>query len=192
MKDRNDLAFDLFRGRLVRLSAVDPDSLSRSFVDWTHDSEYWRLMAATPPYPLSQEGIKKFIEKDLLKEDPRNLFFTIRALEDDRVIGGLGFDGISYTQGETFVGIGIGERGYWDRGYGTDAMNVLLRYAFTELNLQRATLTVFEYNARAIRSYEKCGFRVEGRSREALHREGRRWDLVFMGILQEEWLALNA
>jgi RimJ/RimL family protein N-acetyltransferase len=192
MKDKNELAVDLFRGRLIRLCAVDPDSLSKSFVNWTRDTEYWRLLAATPPYPWSQEGVKKFIEKDLLKDDPRNIFFTIRALEDDRLIGELGFDGISYTQGETFVGIGIGERDYWDKGYGTDAMNVLLRYGFTELNLQRVTLTVFEYNARAIRSYEKCGFRVEGRTRETLHREGRRWDVIFMGILQEEWQALNA
>jgi len=192
MKDKNELAADLFRGKLVRFCAADPESLSKSFVHWTHDSEYWRLLAATPPYPWSQEGVRKFIEKDLEKDDPRNIFFAIRTLEDDRVIGELGLDGISYTQGETFVGIGIGERDYWDKGYGTDAMNILLRYAFTELNLERVTLTVFEYNARAIRSYEKCGFRVEGHSRETLHREGRRWDVIFMGILQEEWQALNA
>jgi RimJ/RimL family protein N-acetyltransferase len=192
MKDKNELTADLLRGKLVRLCAMDSESISKFFVGWTHDSEYWRLMAATPPYPWSQEGVKKFIEKELQKDDPRNIFFVIRALEDDRVIGEIGFDSISYTQGDTFVGIGIGERDYWGKGYGTDAINVILRYAFTELNLQRVSLTVFEYNARAIRSYEKCGFRVEGRAREMLHREGRRWDIIFMGILQEEWQALNA
>jgi RimJ/RimL family protein N-acetyltransferase len=70
-------------------------------------------------------------------------------------------------------------------------MNVLLRFAFTEVNLKRVSLGVFEYNPRAIRSYEKAGFRLEGRLRSLLHREGRRWDNLFMGILREEWLELN-
>ena len=70
-------------------------------------------------------------------------------------------------------------------------MKVVLRYAFTELNLQRLTLTVFEYNPRAVRAYEKTGFRHEGRLRQFLNREGRRWDMLFMGILRHEWMEQN-
>jgi len=66
-------------------------------------------------------------------------------------------------------------------------MRVMLRYAFAELNLHRVSLNVFEYNPRAIRSYEICGFVREGRCRQALHRDGRRWDLIYMGIMREEW-----
>ena len=66
-------------------------------------------------------------------------------------------------------------------------MGVLLRYAFAELNLRRVSLSVFEYNPRAMRSYEKAGFVVEGRRRQALNRDGRRWDVIHMGILREEW-----
>ncbi len=90
------------------------------------------------------------------------------------------------------MGIGIGERDYWGRGYGTDAMQVLLRYAFDELNLHRVSLGVFEYNTRAIRAYEKAGFVVEGRGPQELHRDGRRWDMIFMGILREEWQRARA
>jgi RimJ/RimL family protein N-acetyltransferase len=68
-------------------------------------------------------------------------------------------------------------------------MRVVLRYAFQELNLRRVSLTTYEYNPRAIRSYEKAGFIHEGRARKFLLREGRRWDLLFMGVLREEWLA---
>jgi len=89
------------------------------------------------------------------------------------------------------MGIGIGDKAYWGRGVGTEVMNILLRYVFTELNLHRLSLTVFEYNQRAIRLYEKCGFKIEGINREYHFRDGRRWDLVSMGILREEWLALN-
>jgi RimJ/RimL family protein N-acetyltransferase len=70
-------------------------------------------------------------------------------------------------------------------------MKVILRYAFTEVNLQRVSLTVFEYNPRAVRSYEKTGFRHEGRFRQFLNRENRRWDMLFMGILRDEWLEQN-
>jgi len=70
-------------------------------------------------------------------------------------------------------------------------MRILLRYAFTELNLRRVTLTVFAYNPRAIRSYEKVGFRHEGHLRDFLNREGRRWHELYMGILREEWMEQN-
>ena len=111
---------------------------------------------------------------------------------DERIIGGIGLDAIYWTHRDAFVGIGIGDKEDWGKGYGTDAMRILLRYAFTELNLRRVTLDVFEYNPRGIRSYEKAGFVIEGRVREAVMREGRRWDMVYMGILREEWLKTQA
>jgi len=67
---------------------------------------------------------------------------------------------------------------------------VVLRYGFNELNLRRVTLTVFEYNPRAIRSYEKAGFQHEGRVRQALLRDGKRWDMFYMGILRDDWKKL--
>ena len=66
-------------------------------------------------------------------------------------------------------------------------MRIILRYAFDELNLKRVTLNVFDYNPRAIRSYEKAGFKLEGRQREALHKDGQRYDILYMGILRDEW-----
>jgi RimJ/RimL family protein N-acetyltransferase len=98
---------------------------------------------------------------------------------------------VNWPGRDAFVGLGIGEPEYWNKGYGTDVMNTLLRFAFTEINLRRVTLTVFEYNPRAIRSYEKAGFRHEGRKRQLLNREGKRWDELYMGILREEWMERN-
>ena len=70
-------------------------------------------------------------------------------------------------------------------------MRVILRYAFQELNLYRVTLGVFEYNKRAMRSYKKAGFSIEGRIRGEVLRQGRRWDTFIMGILRKEWLELE-
>jgi RimJ/RimL family protein N-acetyltransferase len=97
--------------------------------------------------------------------------------------------GISWAHGEAYVGIGLGEAEFWGRGYGTDAMRLILRFGFDELNLKRVSLNTFEYNPRAIRSYEKAGFRYEGKVRGGLLREGRRWDVIYMGILRSEWQA---
>ena len=107
-------------------------------------------------------------------------------LADDRLIGLADLTPI-WPHSDGWLGIGLGEREYWGKGYGSDALRVLLRFAFTELNLQRVSLNAFEYNARAIRSYEKAGFRVEGRVREWMRRDGRRWDVIYMGLLREEW-----
>jgi RimJ/RimL family protein N-acetyltransferase len=68
-------------------------------------------------------------------------------------------------------------------------MKICLRYAFLELGAQRVSLGLHEYNPRALRSYEKAGFQLEGRTRKDVHREGRRTDTLWMGILREEWFA---
>jgi RimJ/RimL family protein N-acetyltransferase len=177
----------LFQGELVRLTAVEPQKLAESFSRWSCDSEYWRLLDSGPAFVYSPQRSKEWLEK-MLQENEHNLFmFMIRTLEDDRLIGEVGLDGVQWNHGDTFIGIGLGEREFWGKGYGTDAMRVILRYAFNELNLHRVSLNVFEYNRRALRSYEKTGFKVEGRARKFLSREGNRWDLIFMGILREEW-----
>lgn len=180
---------NLLRGDLVRLTMEEPETLARLESQWSSDSEYSRLLDWDPARRFSTKNSQKWIEKQY--ENDNNHFFAIRTLAEDRTIGGIGLDGIRWTHGDTFVGIGIGDREFWGKGYGTDAMKIILRYAFTELNLHRVTLDVFEYNQRGVRSYEKAGFVMEGRAREVMLREGRRWDVLFMGILREDWLKLG-
>lgn len=82
--------------------------------------------------------------------------------------------------------IDIGAKDYWGKGYGNEALKLLLDYAFLEMNLHRVSLRVFSFNEKAIKLYEKIGFKHEGISRQFLFREGKWHDLVHMGILQEE------
>jgi RimJ/RimL family protein N-acetyltransferase len=112
----------------------------------------------------------------------------VRTLADDQLIGFVAYDGINWQHGETFVAIGIGDPAYRGNGYGTDAMRVMLRYGFMELNLNRIQLNAFSYNERAIKSYRKAGFIEEGRQRGMLLRNGQRWDFVYMSVLRDEWM----
>ena len=182
---------DLYTGKLVRLSIDDPSVIAEAFARWERDSEYLRLLDSSVRIPISIKKMTEWLEKDLAKDPPSDYFFLIRSLEKDQIIGFVGFDGHIIPHGECWVGIGIGERELWGRGYGTDAMRLILRYGFTELNLRRVSLGTFGYNLRAIRSYEKAGFVYEGRVRQELKRGGQRWDVIIMGILRQEWLAQN-
>jgi len=179
---------DIFLGKLVRLTAEEPKVLAEACTRWNRDSEYLRLLDATPTNQMSAKKITEWIEKDQEKDPPPFYLFGIRTLVGDRLVGFTDLEGVMFPSGDAFVGIGVGEREFWGKGYGTDAMLVVLRFAFQELNLRRVSLNTFEYNPRAIRSYEKAGFVHEGRARGFLHREGQRWDLIYMGILREEWL----
>jgi RimJ/RimL family protein N-acetyltransferase len=182
---------DIFTGKLVRLSAYDPEEMSKAYSRWNRNSEYQRLLSSSAIPLQSPAATSKWMEEEMGKVSPASYFFSIRTLTDDLLIGELNLDVVDWSGRDAFVGLGIGETEYWSKGYGTEAMNILLRFAFAEINLRRMTLTVFEYNPRAIRSYEKAGFQREGRLRKILNKEGKRWDMLYMGILREEWLEQN-
>ena len=179
---------DIFRGELVRLTTEDPEPASKAFSSWGRDSEYVRLMDTPPALLWSAKKIQSWIERDFESGFRDGYFFEIRTFEDDRMIGMIHLFGLSWTHADAWLGIGLGDRAYWGKGYGTDALRVMLRYVFTELNLRRVTLGVFAYNPRAIKAYEKAGFKEEGRLRQYVLREGQRNDMIIMGALREEWL----
>ncbi|MGE5223430.1 MAG: GNAT family N-acetyltransferase [Omnitrophica WOR_2 bacterium] len=182
----------LFLGDRVRLIAEDPSTFGEAFARWSRDSEFSRLLDNAPAHLWSARQVKGWLEEDAEKDPPPEYFFAIHALDSQRLIGFAVLMQISWNNGDCMVAIGIGERELWGKGYGTDAMKLILRYAFNELNLHRVTLGVFEYNLRAIRSYEKVGFKVEGCIRKQLNREGKRWNLIHMGMLRTEWEQIQA
>ncbi|MBE0700008.1 MAG: GNAT family N-acetyltransferase, partial [Anaerolineaceae bacterium] len=185
----------VFQGKKVRLISFDADRDAEILARWGQDSEYQQLQGSGPCSLWSAKQFKDWAEKHYAEM----YSFTICTLDEDAVsrndnvisancmIGSIDLSGIDWVTGNAWVGIGIGEREYWGKGYGADAMNVLLNFAFGSLNLKRISLTVFEYNERALNCYLKVGFKEEGRMRQWMQRAGERYDLIFMGILREEW-----
>jgi RimJ/RimL family protein N-acetyltransferase len=172
-------------GRLVVLRRHRLENL-RAFTRWYSDPEIARLTRYQQS-PLSNEEVQRFFYSRILGSD--FLAMAIHVRENDRLIGTCAFSQLDGDNGSTLFHITIGERDAWGMGYGTEAAELMLAHAFSRLALHRVALSVFEYNARAIRSYEKCGFVVEGRAREAIFRDGRFWDEIHMSILAEEWEA---
>ncbi len=121
-----------------------------------------------------------------MEEERTRFHFRIHILADDRLLGFGELDWVLWSSGIGNVRLGIGAESDRRKGYGTDAMNLILRSAFMELNLHRVSLDVFDYNPRGVKSYEKAGFRHEGRAREMILRDGRRYDVLYMGILRNE------
>lgn len=175
----------ILRGEFVQLVAVEKERDSKLFTQWRRNSEYIRLLNGDPAILFSAKSTEKWIEKEDLAAEV--VSFAIQNLQDGIIIGEIALDDILPSSTNVFVGIAIGEADLWGKGYGTDAMRIILRYAFGVLNVHRVSLTVFGYNQRAIRSYEKVGFHHEGQLTDWLNRDGKRWDLHFMGILKTEW-----
>jgi RimJ/RimL family protein N-acetyltransferase len=186
-----DIQTQLFESHEICLGPLDHEKDPAIESKWTHDSEFMRLMDTNPARPMSAAMIKKQYEKlEKQMEEDKNLYhFMIRAREDDRLIGKAALIRIEWTNGNCFLQIGIGAAEDRRKGYGTQAMQLLLRFAFAELNLFRVTAAVPEYNEGAIALMRKLGFTEEACRRSALERDGRRWDLYVFGLLREEWQA---
>jgi RimJ/RimL family protein N-acetyltransferase len=153
-----------------------------------------RLLDTVPARPVSPAEMKKkyeALEKEI-EESKNQFYFTIRLRSDDpqqndRLVGFARLYEIEWNNGVSQIKLGIGDSGDRRKGYGTDAMKLLLRYAFTELNLFRLSALIPEYNPGARRLFQKAGFVDEVRRRQALNRDGRFWDLFHVGLLRDEW-----
>lgn len=179
----------LFYGKVVRLTAVNPEDIP-TITQWYQYSDLPRLFDATPAYPRSEAQWSKWLEQQ--EADKDTYLFGIRLLESNPLVGIVDISGISWTNGSGWIGIAVGNPANQGKGYGHEAMQLVLEFAFLELNLHRVQLSVFEYNTPAIRLYEKLGFTREGVQREFLQRDGRRYDMILFGLLRHEWQAQRA
>lgn len=178
----------MFRGEKIQLAAVQREYLPK-YVEWLNDWETAQLLAPGIPYPLNIEDETEWFERQRTAKDQR--VFAIVTLDKNQIIGNCGLHQMDWKNRRAVFGIFIGDKSYWGKGYGTDATRTILQYAFEQLGLNRVELWVYDFNLRAIRAYEKSGFRREGVRRQGLYRNGAFHDEIMMGILREEWEKLN-
>jgi RimJ/RimL family protein N-acetyltransferase len=172
-------------GKRIRLRALEKKDLPL-FVDWLNDPEVTRGLVHYLPFSMEEEEAwYENIRKGPREEYP--LMIDVQTGGGWMPIGDLNLFAMDWRIRSAELGIVIGAKEYWDQGYGTEAVGLLLRHGFHTLNLNRVFLRVYEDNTRAIRAYEKAGFVQEGRHRQGYYRDGQYIDVILMSILRAEW-----
>ncbi|MER6683705.1 GNAT family N-acetyltransferase [Streptomyces olivaceoviridis] len=178
----------MFEGMLVRLRALRPED-AEHHVRWRNDPEVVRWAAGGDPLfgPVTAEAIRLGFDT-MLRLNPReSAVFTVEDLADGTVIGMADYRDLDPYAGVATLGVTIGERDFWGRGHGRDALRLLVDHLFGAYGLNRLELDTWSGNERAVRAFTKLGFREEGRRRSAVLVEGERYDRVLFGMLREEW-----
>lgn len=170
----------MLKSDLLKLRPLEVSD-SRVLVEYLNNEEIKEYVSLFFP-------VNNFLEEEWIRRNAishNNLTFGIEI--EGKLIGTAGFKNIDWITRSTEYGIAIYDSSYWNKGIGTEATKLMLKYGFEYLNLNRIWLRVFENNPRAIRVYEKCGFIQEGRERQGRYYKGHYWDVIHMSILSEEY-----
>lgn len=178
--------FEKISGERIYLSPVNPDD-AEFFCKWLNDKEVTQWLSLHAKV-VSLPGERKFLEK--MAEEGYN--FSIVLREGDLLLGNISLMGVNPVNRGAELGVFIGEAAFRSKGFGAEAIKLLLNYGFQTLGLHSVLLHVYEENARAIACYRKCGFREIGRRREAAFIDGRFFDIVSMDILDREFMEETA
>ena len=170
-------------GKKCYLSPMNINDAEK-YTEWLNDLE----VAAN--LTLYNSVITVEAEKEFLANLSKEHNYSIVDTETNELIGSCGFIGLDHLNQIAEAGIFIGNKNYWNKGYGTESFQLLLDYGFKALNLHSVMLRVYSFNERAIRVYEKLGFTFIGKWREALRRGNKAYDIIFMDILREEFYSL--
>ena len=157
---------EIASGRLVRLRRKRLDDAEADY-NWRRDPELARFDAAAPLRSSFQDFLITYTD-DIRHPSP---FRRVYAIEDMRGhhIGNVMYYNIDERRGEAELGITIGDKRYWNHGYGTDIVRTFLRFLFTEMNMRRIYLNTLDWNVRAQRSFRKAGFVPIGTNRRGFH-----------------------
>jgi RimJ/RimL family protein N-acetyltransferase len=179
----------LFESTRLRLGPIDHEKDPEVESRWTHDPVFLHGLSLDPARPLSPAQMKKkyeAIEKSI-EESHSTFHFAVRSKEDERLIGMARIEWIEWSHGAGNLKLAIGDVKDRRQGYGSEVMQLVLRYAFEELNLYRLSAVVGEDNLAGLALLKKFGFVEEVRRRKALLRDGQCFDLIHLGLLHSEW-----
>lgn len=173
----------MLKGKQVQLRAINRDDLPRLW-EFNNDLEVELSGGGDPPLPQSLARLQAEFDQNAAKGGRDGMQFAIEV--DGICIGQCALFNVNETARTCELGITIGDRAYWGKGYGREAVSLLVDYAFRYQNLRKVWLQVHAVNKRGIRAYKACGFAEEGRLKEHVWCNGRYDDLIFMGILRDQ------
>jgi len=176
--------FKKIEGDRIYLSPRNSEDIEK-FTEWLNDFETTDYTGRSANV-LTLEG-----EKEYLTNSKEQYAMVIVTKDEDKLIGTVGIEKINFVDRTGTLGIFIGDKEYRNNGYGTEAVRLIIEYAFQYLNLNNIMLTVMNFNERAIKCYEKCGFKEFGRRHQAVYINGEYYDKIYMEILKENFNPIN-
>ena len=178
----------MIEGKRIRLRSFELSDLDEIMRHW-NNMELRNFVGSTDRGPMARNDEEEWIKSTWKQRQERKAFhFAIETIADNKLVGGTGLFDIDWTSRSATVGISIYNPEYWGKGYGQESMNLILGFAFRNLNLNRVELDTFDFNERAQKCYLKVGFKEVGRRRKARFIDGQYHDDIIMDILKEEWL----
>lgn len=179
----------MFDGEIVTLRGVELSDLDAIMEHW-NTAELRSYLHY--PIPNSREEEEEWIRGTWEARKKGSAYqFIIEKKDTKEVLGGVGLMGVDSINRTAELGIAIYAKKNWGKGYGTDAMKVILKFGFDILNLNRIQLRVYDFNIRGQKCYKKVGFTEVGRFRKAAFKDGKYHDVIFMDILRDEWKEKN-
>lgn len=168
-------------GERIYLSPRNTEEVEK-FTEWLNDFETTDYIGRSAII-TTLEGERKYFEGS----NDKNYSFFIVTLDNDKLIGTIGLECYDHINRTATLGIFIGDKEYRSKGYGTEAVRLILDYGFNYLNLNNIKLDLMSFNERALKCYQKCGFKEYGRRRKCKFINGKYYDSIEMDILAEEF-----
>lgn len=173
----------MYYGEKVCLRAYKEEDIKVA-TSLVNDKELKKFLVTNIPFPTSPWEEESWVKsQNGNKNGEYN--FAIEDRETGKYIGGCGIQNVNWLTRVATVGIMIGDKDFWGKGYGTDAMKVLTKFIFEDMNIRKIKLYTFSFNTRAIKCYEKCGFKVEGVFRDEIFKDGKYYDEIAMAVFKE-------
>lgn len=172
-------------GASIYLRPLQHSDLSGPYATWINDQEVMCYMEAGI-FPNTSEDLEAFYKNVTNSRD--QVILAIVSKKSRRHIGNVKLGPIDWVHRRAHFGILIGDKRFWGKGFGTEATQMMMHYAFKRLNLNRVDLGVYAEHESAVRCYERVGFKIEGRFRQDLFHHGKYKDRIWMGLLRSEYL----
>jgi len=182
---RKGITIPFLEGKKIVLRPLSEDDINERYLSWVNNREITRYME-TGIYPTTLKELQSFYKK--IANSKSDIMFAILNKRNMLHIGNIKLGSINWVHRFADLGIMIGEKKFQGRGYGQEACRLVLEYAFKRLNLNKIILGVYGDHKLAITVYQKVGFRIEGRIKNLLYKDGEYCDKVIMGIAREEFL----
>lgn len=174
----------MYSGQLVRLREYREQDIELA-KEYVNSEEIRQYIEGNVPFLYTLHNEKQWYESISASSELYN--FAIETLETKEYIGGCGVNGLDYKNSIASVGIFIGNPEYLSKGYGTDALSILVKFVFEQMNINKVKLHVYDFNKRAQKCYEKVGFEKEAVLKKELFRNGKYHDIIQMSIFKEDY-----